>query len=74
MPFLLICKKCGYLTIATREDVATKMRWHADRHLRAEHALPEWRKIVIRWDDYEAYSVAMTQSDFWRAYLARRHP
>jgi hypothetical protein len=50
------------------------MRWHSDAHIRAEHALPEWRKIVIRWADYEVYRVAMQQSEFWRAYLARRHP
>ena len=74
MPFLLICKKCGYLTIATREDVATKMWRHSDAHIRAGEGLPEWRKIVIKWDEYEIYQVAMTQSDFWRAYLARRHP
>jgi hypothetical protein len=74
LPFLLICRRCGFATVATREDATAKMRWHSDAHLRAERALPEWRKIVIRWADYEVYRVAMQQSEFWRAYLARRHP
>jgi len=74
MPLLLICRRCGYITAATVEDAAAKMRQHSDSHIRAGDGLPEWRRIVIRWDDYDAYRTAMQRTEFWRAYLARRHP
>jgi len=73
MPLLLICRRCGYITVATVEDAAAKMRQHSDSHIRAGEGLPEWRRTVIRWADYEAYRVAMSTPDFYRAYLARRH-
>lgn len=71
MPFMIVCKRCNWVSFSEKScDAAFTIRKHHRLSHPGEPA--EWEVFILRWKEYrERVRILMnpeTASSFWRAY------